>query len=83
MPAKYRKRHITDIRVPIEHINNSQMKRDIYIRHFPVCYSSGEIVVNHLVYNLEIISFPLLYTRKQYTSIHQYTKQTISFLEYK
>ena len=83
MPAKYRKRHITGIRVPIGHINNSQMKRDIYIRHFPVCYSSRETVVNHLVYNLEITSFPLLYTRKQCTSIHQYTKQTISFLEYK
>lgn len=83
MPAKYRKRHITGTRVPIGRINNSQMKRDIYIRHFPVCYSSGETAVNHLVYKLEIISFPLLYTRKQYTSKHQYTKQTISFLEYK
>ena len=83
MPAKYRKRHITGIRLPIGHINNSQMKRDIYTRHFPVCYSSGETVVNHLVHNLEIISFPLLYTRKQYTSIHQCTKQTISFLQYK
>ena len=58
--AKYWKQHVTGIWLPIWDLSNSQINKDIYIRHSAVGY--GEAIVNHLLHNLKTLSFP--YKRK-------------------
>ena len=64
MTARHRKRHIIGIRVPIWDLNNSNINRDVYIRHSAVGYGSGEAIVDHLLSNLESFGFQIPYVRR-------------------
>lgn len=64
MPAKNWRRRVTDIRVPIWDINNSQINRDIYIRHSVVGHGSEEAIVNRLLHKIKSFGFPLDYNWK-------------------
>ena len=64
MTARHRKRHIIWIRVPIWDLNNSNINRDVYIRHSAVGYGSGESIIDHLLSNLESFGFQIPYVRR-------------------
>ena len=64
MTAKHRKRHIMGIRVPIWDLNNSDINRDVYIRHSAVGYGSGKAIVDHMLANVEAFRFEIGYIRK-------------------
>ena len=62
--SKHQKRHVSRIFVRIWGRNNSQISRDIYIRHSVVSYGSEEAVVNYFLHNLETFAFPWPYPRE-------------------
>ena len=45
-------------------INNSQINRDIYVRHSALGYGSGESIINHLLNKLETLCSLLPYKGK-------------------